>query len=84
MQGAGFIKVKDARKIEIKAPVTMIETYNADQGERAPDGVYSEFDDNGNVMVQVVPPKYQMITEIMKLIKLLKDAKEHKNNLDFN
>jgi hypothetical protein len=76
----GVIKVKETRSIEIKKILTMIDTYNAGLDYQ------SNADANGDYFAgqQIPPPeKQQLIDGFNRLINMMKEARGHKNNLDF-
>jgi hypothetical protein len=80
----GVVKIKDSRLIDLKKLITMIETYNADLSYQTyADSSSGDDEDEGSYRRTPPPAKAQMIDEFNRFISVLKEAKEHSNNLDF-
>jgi hypothetical protein len=72
--GLSVVKIKDSRKIEIKKLMSHIQTYNAEYAGADYDKPESDWQ---------LSAKQQMIAEFNGLINVLKQARGHKNNLNF-
>lgn len=81
---SGAVMVSDEKKVAIKKLMTMAEVYNAEMSYQAAEEYYGSGEDDYEAPQRTpAPTKQQLIGEFNSLIRMIEEAKEHRNQLNF-